>query len=260
MRSASRAAGRQSPSLVLGATLAIALCGCQVAGDLLARMAAAPGGASPSPAPGAPRDEGKVGAWRQLIPGSSKGAPAGRTFATMVLDEAGRKLVVFGGRVEGAASGETWIFNLADETWRQAASGPPRWGHGAGFDARSRTMYVVAGQKPQFLDDTWAFDAKTEQWAEVAVSGSRPGARYAHSTVMDPARNRLVVSHGFATDGRHDDTWALDLGAKTWTDLSPADTRPVKRCLHDGALDASRNGMYLFGGCASGFGDCPLND
>jgi hypothetical protein len=250
----------RSLRLALGATVTVALAGCQMAGDLLARVASGAIGASPSPAPGSPQDEGKVGAWRQLFPGFSRAVPAGRSFSTMVLDEAGRQLIIFGGKAEGAASGETWIFNLAQESWRQAADGPPRWGHGAGFDAQTRTMYVVAGQKPQFLADTWAFDAKTEQWTEVAVSGAKPGARYGHSTVFDPGRNRLVVSHGFATDGRHDDTWALDLASKTWTDLSPADTRPVKRCLHDGALDSTRNGMYLFGGCASGFGDCPLND
>ncbi|MDX2178010.1 MAG: kelch repeat-containing protein, partial [Bryobacteraceae bacterium] len=37
-------------------------------------------------------------------------------------------------------------------------------------------------------------------------------------------------------------------------------TRPLRRCLHHAVLDAYRDTMYLFGGCASGFGPCPLND
>ena len=36
--------------------------------------------------------------------------------------------------------------------------------------------------------------------------------------------------------------------------------RPLKRCLHEAVWDAAGERMLLFGGCASGFGPCPLGD
>ena len=70
----------------------------------------------------------------------------------------------------------------------------------------------------------------------------------------------MVISHGFTTQGRFDDTWAFSLKSNSWQDLNPRGSRPLKRCLQHAAIDETGGIMYLFGGCASGFGPCPLDD
>jgi uncharacterized protein (TIGR03437 family) len=70
----------------------------------------------------------------------------------------------------------------------------------------------------------------------------------------------MVVSHGFTDAGRFDDTWAFDLKTNSWSNLSPSSNRPLRRCLHHAVYDSADNRMYLYGGCSSPFGPCPLGD
>jgi uncharacterized protein (TIGR03437 family) len=70
----------------------------------------------------------------------------------------------------------------------------------------------------------------------------------------------MVISHGFTNAGRFDDTWAFSFATNAWQDVSPAGTRPLRRCLHHAAYNAAGDRMFLYGGCASGFGPCPLAD
>jgi len=70
----------------------------------------------------------------------------------------------------------------------------------------------------------------------------------------------MVVSHGFTDAGRFDDTWAFDLRTNSWSDLSPSANRPLRRCLHHASYDPANSRMYLYGGCSSPFGPCPLGD
>jgi len=93
------------------------------------------------------------------------------------------------------------------------------------------------------------------------VTPAGPSPRYGHSAVLDDTGN-LIISHGFTFSGRFDDTWALDRETGTWRDISPdpGATRPLPRCLHEAIWDVDQGRMLLFGGCASGFGPCPLGD
>jgi hypothetical protein len=94
----------------------------------------------------------------------------------------------------------------------------------------------------------------------VQTGGDKPDIRYGHGVTLDETNHRLVVSHGFARDGRHDDTWALDLGTLAWQDVTPQGEKPEKRCLHDIAYAPTAEEIYLYGGCSSGFGPCPQGD
>jgi uncharacterized protein (TIGR03437 family) len=78
--------------------------------------------------------------------------------------------------------------------------------------------------------------------------------------VLDPNSDRMIISHGFTNSGRFDDTWAFDLNTNRWTNITPSGTKPLRRCLHHAVLDPATRQMFLYGGCASGFGPCPLGD
>jgi N-acetylneuraminic acid mutarotase len=182
----------------------------------------------------------------------------------LVADSETGSLILFGGRdADGAPFGDTWVYAVADQTWTpvEGAAPAPRFGQAVTVDAANRALYLFGGQAGEdFFNDVWRFDLDTLAWSEIAASDARPTPRYGTSAVLDGDGN-ILVSHGFTFEGRFDDTWSLDPATGIWTDLSPAaETRPLKRCLHEAVWDAEGNRMLLYGGCSSGFGPCPQGD
>jgi N-acetylneuraminic acid mutarotase len=190
--------------------------------------------------------------------------PAARWDHTLAADAATGSLLLFGGRDgAGVPFGDTWVYAVAENAWT-AVEGPapaPRFGQAVAVDPARRTLYLFGGQAGEtFFNDAWRFDLDTRTWAEIPTGDIRPAPRYGTSAVVDDAGN-VLVSHGFTFEGRFDDTWSLDPQTGVWSDISPpADTRPLKRCLHEAVWDPQGQRMLLFGGCASGFGPCPLGD
>lgn len=176
-----------------------------------------------------------------------------------------KRLVLFGGRTaDNETLGDTWIYELTTDSWRQvksAISPMARLGAAVAYDAARKRIIMFGGfANPQIrnVNDTWIFNLETESWSKIETTGTAPVARYGVSGVIDSASDLFIVSHGFANT-RYDDTLALDLQTNKWTDISPA-TRPLKRCLHEAIFDTSNKKMLLFGGCSSGFGPCPQGD
>ena len=220
-------------------------------------------GAARVPSPALAQDQ-LPAVWQQLA--ADAPGPGPRWDHTLGADEAGRQLVVFGGGdAAGGPLGDTWLFDLAAETWNQVA-GPapsPRFGHAVAVDLEERVLYLFGGQADgaTFFDDTWRLDLERRTWSELDTGdGPRPSPRYGTSAVID-GHGHLLVSHGFTFEGRFDDTWSLDLRTGAWSDISPTpETRPLKCCLHKAVWDTAGERMMLFGGCSSGFGPYQLVD
>ncbi len=194
---------------------------------------------------------------------ASGAAPQPRFDGTVAYDASGRQIYLFGGQGVGLQN-DTWVYSLETQRWAEvAASGPlppARLGHTLIFDPVRRRLVVFGGQASGFFSDVWALDVVTRVWQQLGRDEAGPSRRYGHSAVYDPVRDRLVISHGFTDAGRFDDTWAFELGTNSWRNITPAGTRPLRRCLHHAVYDPSRDQMLLYGGCASGFGPCPLGD
>ncbi len=129
----------------------------------------------------------------------------------------------------------------------------------AGIDAAHNRLLISTGELSagSFYNDVWALDLSANAWSQVMVTGARPNPRYGAAGGV--AGGALFVSHGFTDQGRFNDTWAFDLGSNQWQDVSPASGRPLPRCLHNAAFSNEQE-MVLFGGCASGYGPCPIGD
>lgn len=202
-------------------------------------------------------------AWEQLAAGQP--APPARWDHVLAADEAGNRLILFGGRdTTGTALDDTWAFDLGSGAWTQlATAGPqPRFGVAAAVDSTARTLYVFGGQYGDiFYNDTWAFDLATDAWTQLHDGTNvAPSPRYGLGAVVDNA-GRLLISHGFTFEGRFDDTWACDPASRSWTDITPTDgVRPLNRCLHEQVWSPESDAMILYGGCSSGFGPCPQGD
>ena len=171
---------------------------------------------------------------------------------------------MFGGQDESGDRNDLWAYSVDQQQWTQigpSGQAPdPRHGHTVTFDPVRRRIIVIAGQGARFFGDAWAYDIQGNAWTQLSNNSSGPNPRYGLSAIYDPKRDRIVISHGFTTDGRFDDTWALDLKSNSWTDISPSGTRPLRRCLHHAVYVPRSDQMLLYGGCSSGFGPCPQGD
>ena len=190
-------------------------------------------------------------------------APSGRVDGTIAYDPASRQVYLFGGQASDFQN-DLWVYSMEQKRWSQVSvSGtlpPARWGHTLLWDAKRNRLVMFGGQSRSLFSDVWAFDVARGSWSQLARDDAGPSRRYSHSAILEPGRDRMVISHGFTNSGRFDDTWAFDLANNTWRNLTPSGTKPLRRCLHHAVYDAERSQMLLFGGCASGFGPCPLGD
>ncbi len=194
---------------------------------------------------------------------ASGAAPSARVDGTIAYDGPSRRVYMFGG-LDNAARNDLWFYSLAQRRWEEVQAGgakpAARFGHTLLHDAARRRLILFGGQASGFFSDVWAFGLDSGAWQQLAGNEAGPSDRYGHSAILDEARGRMVISHGFTDAGRFDDTWAFDLASNRWSNITPSGTRPLKRCLHHAVYDPANSQMLLYGGCASGFGPCPLGD
>jgi len=181
------------------------------------------------------------------------------------------RVVVFGGDAPGVLN-DVWALSLGGTpAWTELApSGIPpsaRYLHGAIYDPVRDRMVVFGGLGDSFsiLGDVWTLSLTgTPAWTPLTPAGTPPSARYAHSMIYDPVRDRIVVFGGLGIigGGYHNDVWALSLaGTPTWTELTASGTLPFARYVHQALYDPVRDRMVVFGGLYyDGIENRPLND
>lgn len=162
-------------------------------------------------------------AFRQVMPAAS---PSARFNSAMAALPDGR-LVLYGGRDgTGATLDDTWIFDPQAETWTDVMppSAPPaRFAHEMAY-AGDDTIVLYGGTPgpagPAF-DDTWIFDAVTEQWDQLMIAS--PGTRFQHGMVELGGSSVMAVGGrpGPSFSAELADTWIFDAVAETWTNVNP---------------------------------------
>jgi len=118
-------------------------------------------------------------------------------------------------------------------------------------------MVVFGGTNDSTLyDDIWALSLSgTPEWSEIVASGAGPAARYRHSAIYDPVRDRMIVFGGRGDSGDLNDTWALDLGtAPAWSEIRPL-ALPRTRASHCAVYDPGGDRMIVYGGNGSNRND-----
>src|SRR5262249_24123125 len=142
------------------------------------------------------------------------------------------RVVLFGGR-------DYYTFN---EVWELSLDRAPSWGeivtqgleppelsaHTAVLDAARDRMLVFGGldDENRVRNELWALSLSgAPTWSQVSVSGSVPDARQYHSAVYDPARDRMIVFGGLASNRAYDDVWALSpADPPQWTRILTSNT------------------------------------
>ena len=201
-------------------------------------------------------------AWSVLAPAGSP--PSARRYHTAIYDPVRDRMVVFGGYDATSLRNDVWALSLSGSpAWSALTPAgslpPPRSYHTAICDPVRNRMVVFGGVDGTSLrNDVWALSLSgSPAWSELAPAGSLPSARYTHTAIYDPVRDRMVVFGGY--DGtRRNDVWALSLaGSPAWSVVGPAGSLPDARNTHTAIYDPVRDRMVVFGGYdASGL----LND
>lgn len=187
--------------------------------------------------------------------------PDARQLHSAILDTDHDRLVIFGG--ESAKSpfwrNDVWALSLTNPpAWQPITPAgtppPPRRGHSAIFDPVRRRMIVFGGYDMPGLntfDDVWALSMTgSPTWTQMHPTGDPPSARYGHSAVYDPVRDRMIVFGGFDGTNYDSDVWALDLSGPSpaWTPIAPQNPPGYGIAFHTAVYDPVRDQMIVFGG------------
>ena len=176
----------------------------------------------------------------------------------------GDKVLLFGGkRGAGSASvnGETWVYDLSDNTWTQrtpAVAPPARYGAAMAYVGQDRVVLFGGStnwEAPMPINDTWVYDLSDNTWTPMGATGPSASVEHAMAYIGD---DKVVLFGGqtltyYAGDYflamLPPETWVYDLSDDAWTlDVNgvspPALTEPT---LCETSLDGS-SFVVLFGG------------
>jgi hypothetical protein len=193
--------------------------------------------------------------WSELTPASGP-APTSRTLSGAIYDPVAHAMIMFGGEDGGGRLNDVWSFDLSAHTWTNIT--PSSGSMPAGritpalvydVDHHQMLLFSGLGVSNTFLNDTWAFDLNTHTWTELLPANPLPSIRYGVATCYDKIGKTQVIFAGFTFQGRFDDTWRFDpTGGGTWSNVTPAGTSPLERCLHGAAYDELDRLMIMYGG------------
>lgn len=87
-------------------------------------------------------------------------------------------------------------------------------------------------------------------WNELTTSGGPPADRAHHSGIYDPVTHKMLIFGGWsgAIYNSLNDTWALDLSTKVWSQISTSGGPPDRRAGHIAVYDSLRHRMVVFSG------------
>ncbi len=196
----------------------------------------------------APEDNN--GSWTELFVRS-------RTLHSAVYDPVRNRMVVFGGASRSGFLNDVWALSLTGTpAWEQlaplGAAPSPRSEQSAIYDPVGDRVVVFGGRisATEEVNEVWALSLVGEPaWTMLSPVGTPPNARYGHTAIYDPLRDRMVVFGGYDGVNTYQDAWSLSLsGTLAWTALAPEGASPQPRFYHTAIYDSVQDRMVVFGG------------
>jgi hypothetical protein len=192
-------------------------------------------------------------AWQPLYPPM-------RTCASMILDTANHRAILFGGdsrRSTGMIYNDVWQMKLDSGTSRHweplnvVGTPPcPRYQHNAVYDPVGERMILYSGcDGTGILNDVWTLKLTpgSESWAQLNPANP-PEARYVVYALFHAARNSLIIFGGTGTSRRYDEVWELKLDSLVWRQVNVSGSKPAAREGGGTMYDAVNDRMVIFGG------------
>jgi N-acetylneuraminic acid mutarotase len=159
--------------------------------------------------------------WTKMEPTTR---PSPRRYSGFAYDAESDRVILFGGETPAGDNDETWAYDYNTDTWtKMEPTVRPSRRHGLGmaYDAESDRVVLFGGHRTSlFNDETWAYDYNTDTWTNMEPP-TQPSKLAGHRLAYHAESDRVVLFGGDANPLISDETWAYDLNANTWTDLSP---------------------------------------
>ncbi len=189
------------------------------------------------------------GAWSEL---NAAGIPASNNFE-MAYSPDDEKIVVFTNNNDF-----TYVYDVVKNRWRirRHSTGPIRRGDAAFcYDPNNQVFIMYGGLTDdsvdiRILNDTWAYDPKTDTWTEMSPTGSPPRT-YGCRMIWDSTNQAMLLWGGNINLGRSrgkvDDWWRYDYQSNTWT-MIDTQPKPPMRYWQYMAFDPGVGKVVMFGG------------
>ena len=189
--------------------------------------------------------------WTLVAP--SGVAPTPRAQHAVAYDASAQRIILFGGN-DGSLRNDAWALSLSGApAWSAlspAGTAPTgRRGHAAVYEPIGQKVLVFGGYDGTYRADVHSLSLSGDiAWTAISPAGIVPEGRYASASILDGARNRLLVCGGDDGPNRRQDTWALALGDDpAWSDATPS-AWPTARWGHASAYDSRGGRMLVVGG------------
>lgn len=140
--------------------------------------------------------------WNEL---HTVNTPGKRTQFGMAYDSKRNRIILFGGWDGHIARGDTWQYDLSNNTWTIIGSSgisaiTPRYGHDMVYDPIRDRIVMFGGYSPLHdvrLADTWEFDCTQDKWVFISsYHYGRPVGRFQHSMVYNPMTHSVLLFGG----------------------------------------------------------------
>ncbi|MHC5036682.1 MAG: Kelch repeat-containing protein, partial [Planctomycetota bacterium] len=203
-------------------------------------------------------------AWTQPMTGSIPPPPRkSHTAVFAATSTLGSRMLVFAGDNLGLVAGQyfndLWGASITPTSlsWTQVPSLggsmplTPRSNHSAVFDNLGGRMIIFGGDDgSNFFNVPYQLSMTNFSWTAMNSTGA-PSGRSAHTAVMDPGGNRMLVFAGQTALGSLNDLYAFNLAGSIggmWVAINPTGGPPPARAEHTAIWDAQNGRMIVFGG------------
>jgi hypothetical protein len=170
----------------------------------------------------------------------------------MAFDPKENAVILFGGfNSESVETDDTWKFDLETREWSDlspAITPLARYGHVMVYDESIEQIVMTSGNTASHghQDDTWAFNASSNTWSELATDGDPDRLKWPSMT-YDNVNQKAILFGGQIGDTAVSGTWIYDGSLNAWERRYPDDP-PSPRINTGLAFDSSNNITVLFGG------------
>eukprot|EP00794_Sanderia_malayensis_P016710 gene16708-18404_t len=208
--------------------------------------------------------------WRKL---SYKGlAPSQRRDCAIGYNREKNEIVIFGGRENSMILSDTWILNIANESWHMqpVTKGVQPPSIYAGTYGNNNKSFIIgfgksSVEKVPVFNDIYRFDFNASEWSLIKTQGNKPVKRYFMGGGL--VGERLMISQGRGESSLVSDAYGLDLKEATWKKSHDSVNQYAPYFPHarygQASAALSEHQLLMFGGCLSGeksAGPCPSSD
>jgi hypothetical protein len=149
-------------------------------------------------------------------------------------------------------NGETWTYDLGTNSWqrmRPVASPSARGFSDMVYVPSIRKTLLFGGSSGGgFVNDTWLYDARADNWTQVAKTGVVPPISAAHGLVYDGSTGKVIMWSGYTGGATHvGTTWMFDPETLTWARV-PTRNSPLGREGQAMVYDPESRRIAMFAG------------